>query len=122
MGMIFRAAVSIALVAILMPHEPDLGYGRPNDSNSFAAAIRRDFQVKLVAMGDEIRHARVSRHEDGNVIVAAAESLTKLTAHRAGTVAGPIGGKLAETVKDKASGLIGAKIDKFTFKADDPLP
>lgn len=27
--MIFRAAIFIGLVAILMPHEPDLGLGRP---------------------------------------------------------------------------------------------
>ncbi len=27
--MIFRAAFWIAVVAVFMPHEPDLGYGRP---------------------------------------------------------------------------------------------
>ncbi len=27
--MIFRAAFWIAVVAVLMPHEPDLGFGRP---------------------------------------------------------------------------------------------
>jgi hypothetical protein len=28
-GMLFRALFWIALVAFLMPHEPDLGFGRP---------------------------------------------------------------------------------------------
>ena len=28
--MIFRAAFWIAFVAVFMPHEPDVGYGRPN--------------------------------------------------------------------------------------------
>ena len=28
--MIFRAAFWIAFVAVFMPHEPDLGFGRPN--------------------------------------------------------------------------------------------
>jgi hypothetical protein len=30
MAMIFRAIFWIGLVALLMPHEPDLGYGRPD--------------------------------------------------------------------------------------------
>jgi len=28
--MIFRAILSIAFVAVFIPHEPDLGFGRPN--------------------------------------------------------------------------------------------
>jgi len=32
--MIFRAIFWIGLVALLMPHEPDLGFGRPDAGNS----------------------------------------------------------------------------------------
>ena len=32
--MFFRAILSIGLVAVLMPHEPDLGYGRPHPALS----------------------------------------------------------------------------------------
>ena len=34
--MIMRAIFGIGLVAFLMPHEPDLGYGRPGGSSSGA--------------------------------------------------------------------------------------
>ena len=33
-GMIFRALFSIGLVSLLMPHEPDLGLGRPGAGTS----------------------------------------------------------------------------------------
>jgi hypothetical protein len=33
--MLFRAVFWIGLVALLMPHEPDLGYGRPHAAVSF---------------------------------------------------------------------------------------
>jgi hypothetical protein len=36
-GMIIRAIFGIGLVAFLMPHEPDLGYGRPGGSSSAAS-------------------------------------------------------------------------------------
>jgi hypothetical protein len=36
MTMLFRAIFWIGLVAILMPHEPDLGLGRPSDRASLA--------------------------------------------------------------------------------------
>jgi len=32
--MILRAIFWVAVVAILMPHEPDLGFGRPSDGGS----------------------------------------------------------------------------------------
>jgi hypothetical protein len=35
-GMILRAIFGIGLVAFLMPHEPDLGYGRPGARSSEA--------------------------------------------------------------------------------------
>jgi len=37
--MIFRAIFWIAVVAILMPHEPDLGLGRPGASASLPGSI-----------------------------------------------------------------------------------
>ncbi len=36
--MIFRAVFWIGLVALLMPHEPDLGFGRPEAINTGTAA------------------------------------------------------------------------------------
>ena len=42
--MIFRALFSIAVVALLMPHEPNLGLGRPGASDlpGSIAALARD--------------------------------------------------------------------------------
>ena len=37
--MLFRAIFWIGLVAVLMPREPDLGFGRPNDSGSLQAKL-----------------------------------------------------------------------------------
>ena len=41
--MIIRAIFWIALVAFLMPHEPDLGFGRPGEkANTGACAHKKD--------------------------------------------------------------------------------
>jgi hypothetical protein len=37
--MLFRAVFWIGLVALLMPHEPDLGYGRPHAMLSLPAEV-----------------------------------------------------------------------------------
>jgi hypothetical protein len=38
MGLIIRAIFWVALVAFLMPHEPDLGYGKPGNRDGVRAA------------------------------------------------------------------------------------
>ena len=37
--MIFRAVLSIAFVAVFIPHEPDLGFGRPSSVDIPAIAV-----------------------------------------------------------------------------------
>jgi hypothetical protein len=49
--MIFRAIFWIGLVALLMPHEPDLGFGRPGASESVLPKAAAWAQDKL-ASGD----------------------------------------------------------------------
>jgi|GEM_PF-3238007 hypothetical protein len=123
--MIFRAAFAIALVAILMPHEPDLGYGRPNDSGSLSAVICSNLQTRIVEVGTEIREARAARHDGGTAIVAAVEALTKHslhTIHQARRAADPIGDRIAATMVAKTTDAIGDKIGKFALKAEDQLP
>jgi hypothetical protein len=48
--MILRAILWIAVVAILMPHEPDLGFGRPHESGLLdtikAIALHRLIEVR----------------------------------------------------------------------------
>jgi len=65
--MIFRAIFWIGLVALLMPHEPDLGYGRPGAHLSTlvpvggaipsarAAALFDRFQDAAVRSLDQVR-------------------------------------------------------------------
>jgi hypothetical protein len=68
--MIIRAIFWIGLVAFLMPHEPDLGYGRPGaksamsgrggcDAKDAACAGNRGYFERFRAMGlrslDEVR-------------------------------------------------------------------
>lgn len=49
--MILRAVFWIALVSVFMPHEPDLGLGRPGTSFTLPAPIASFFGVKDVAAG-----------------------------------------------------------------------
>jgi hypothetical protein len=46
--MIFRAIFWIGLVAILMPHEPDLGYGRPGANLHLTGAARSAAEIQRV--------------------------------------------------------------------------
>jgi hypothetical protein len=49
--MIFRALFWIALVSVLMPHEPDLGFGRPHFGASLPAKISDWAQHAAAAPG-----------------------------------------------------------------------
>lgn len=40
--MLIRALFWIGVVAVLMPHEPDLGLGRPGASHALASDMERD--------------------------------------------------------------------------------
>ena len=48
--MIFRAAFWIAFVAVFMPHEPDLGFGRPNAAG-FLPTKMPDWMSETVRAG-----------------------------------------------------------------------
>src|SRR5262249_42731778 len=54
--MIFRAIFWIGLVAGLMPHEPDLGFGRPGAGQSDVAGDVADWAKAKVASTDLCRH------------------------------------------------------------------
>lgn len=49
--MIFRAVFWIGLVALLMPHEPDLGLGRPGAATQSPATILSSAANALAGMG-----------------------------------------------------------------------
>ena len=51
--MIFRAAFWIAFVAVFMPHEPDLGFGRPNAAG-FLPSKMPDWMSGTVQAGGPI--------------------------------------------------------------------
>ena len=54
--MIFRAIFWIGLVAVLMPHEPDLGFGRPGANQPDVASEVADWAKSHVASTDLCRH------------------------------------------------------------------
>ena len=47
--MLFRAIFWIGLVAFLMPHEPDLGFGRPGSQPNAHARAATDGSEKFLA-------------------------------------------------------------------------
>ena len=49
--MLLRAIFWIAVVAVLIPHEPDLGLGRPNADSSRAAPVRGVSDVRAEQAG-----------------------------------------------------------------------
>lgn len=49
--MLFRALFWIAVVAIFMPREPDLGLGRPGASRAFAGLSRKDARLTCDGYG-----------------------------------------------------------------------
>ncbi|HUO88125.1 MAG TPA: hypothetical protein VMU08_03050 [Rhizomicrobium sp.] len=55
--MLFRAIFWIGLVSLLMPHEPDLGFGRPGAPAAGAAAPSLD---ALIASGGDTRAACIA--------------------------------------------------------------
>ena len=56
--MLFRAVFWIGLVSVLMPHEPDLGYGRPDPSAALSSGLvnwaKSEFAAKAAATSDVI--------------------------------------------------------------------
>ena len=50
--MLFRAIFWIGLVALLMPHEPDLGYGRPHTAVSLPSEVTNWFNREVQAHPD----------------------------------------------------------------------
>ena len=51
--MILRAIFWIGVVAILMPHEPDLGLGRPGSSDSLASQVTSALKQPHACDGQE---------------------------------------------------------------------
>jgi hypothetical protein len=62
--MIFRAIFWIAVVALLMPHEPDLGLGRPGGA-SLIDRIKQTGIHRLAEVKAELDAADRTRHATG---------------------------------------------------------
>jgi hypothetical protein len=50
--MLFRAIFWIGVVAVLMPHEPDLGLGRPGDVRAFLPGSDRQTSLSCRGYGE----------------------------------------------------------------------
>ena len=66
--MLFRAVFWIGLVALLMPHEPDLGYGRPHASVSLPTEIANWFDHETRAHPDLCEDHRDACNVGENVL------------------------------------------------------
>ena len=62
--MIFRAIFWIAVVALLMPHEPDLGLGRPGGAPSLIDRIKQTGIHRLAEVRAELDAAVADRKRD----------------------------------------------------------
>lgn len=63
--MILRAIFWIGLVALLMPHEPDLGLGRPGGAPSLIERIKQTGIHRLAEVKAELDAADRTRHTSG---------------------------------------------------------
>ena len=72
--MLFRAIFWIGLVALLMPHEPDLGYGRPHATVSLPSALASWLGGEMKAHPDVCAEHR-SACSAGADLLAGAQSL-----------------------------------------------
>jgi hypothetical protein len=50
--MLFRAIFWIGVVAVLMPHEPDLGLGRPGDARAFLPDMQHEADLSCRGYGE----------------------------------------------------------------------
>ena len=64
--MIFRALFWIAVVALLMPHEPDLGLGRPGGASSLIDRIKQTGIHRLAEVKAELDAADRTRDARGS--------------------------------------------------------
>ena len=55
--MLFKAVFWIAVVAVLMPREPDLGLGRPGAARSFARSVENDASLNCKDYGTTCENA-----------------------------------------------------------------
>lgn len=55
--MLFRAIFWIAVVAVLMPREPDLGLGRPGNARSFVRSAEDDASLNCKDYGNTCEKA-----------------------------------------------------------------
>ena len=55
--MLFRAIFWIAVVAVLMPHEPNLGLGRPGAASSLARSVESDASLNCRDYGKTCEQA-----------------------------------------------------------------
>lgn len=135
--MLLRALFSIGIVAALIPHEPNIGYGSPEDRDGVVAIVRDSVQSRIAQVGQDIRDARAGRldrerGEDGDIIARASHAIESLAeggraARREGD---PIGDKIAETMSRSSRQLqarladtVSERIEKINIlRADDPSP
>lgn len=64
--MILRAIFWIGVVALLMPHEPDLGLGRPGGASSLMDRIKATGIHRLAEVKAELDAADRARHSRGS--------------------------------------------------------
>jgi hypothetical protein len=66
--MFFRAILSIGLVALLMPHEPDLGYGRPHPALSLPSETANWLGTEMKAHPDFCAEHRLACGAGANLL------------------------------------------------------
>lgn len=60
-----RALFWLGIVSVLMPHEPDLGFGRPTDAGGMLRqAIISEFSDARIAMAERQTNFRRAQHRE----------------------------------------------------------
>ena len=114
--MIFRAAFWIAVVVVFLPHEPDVGYGRPGENGDLITALRDTIQSNIGRVKTDLRAADAAEHGGGNAIADRIERFKRDSQGAAGPIAG-----LIEQIGQTGSASLGGKIEQFTQTHPDPI-
>ncbi|HEY4112939.1 MAG TPA: hypothetical protein VGM17_02665 [Rhizomicrobium sp.] len=77
--MILRAIFWIAVVAVLMPHEPDLGLGRPGKNESIASQVSTALRAPHTCDGGQVACVALSAIVD-RIKASGAKSLAQVKA------------------------------------------
>lgn len=113
--MILRAVFWVAVVAMMMPREPDIGFGAPDrNDDDFVTSLRSSAQASLARVMTELREENGGVQSDSARFVEGIVDLGRKTASEHATR------KIAAAAKQHALGEAAA--NKFTLRAADSLP